>query len=225
VHQRANTVPVRAVGTTAAGQFQWTAGDLVTVLHTQFKCAGWRVVELASPVDVGEATPVLIGGRTGRSFEAQIEWGADGGSSQKAWVTVTRNTRVCVYANSVRVAARTLDAQVFAGGATNEQRLAAVVADSQHPIPTHNVWVARGPADPAVQPVTVPPFARSVRLDVADPAAAASSWIDLYCGQNVLRARIPATEQPPDGIPIGDVNRIEVTSPTALWRLTYFLHL
>jgi hypothetical protein len=225
VDQRANTALVPAVGTTAAGQFQWGTSDLVVILNTHFRCSEWRVVELASPDDVGLASPVLIGGRTGRSFEAQLEWGSDGGSTQKAWITVTRNTRVCVYAKHVRVAVRTLDAQAFGGGVPNQQRIGAVVADSQHPIPTHNFWVARGPADAAVQPVTVPPFARSVRLDLADPAAAPASWIDLYCGQNVLRARIPATEQPPDGIPIGDANRIEVTSPTARWRLTYFLHL
>lgn len=147
----------------------------------------WRIVELFT----------LGGG----PFEAELAWSSGSGVGARARVTVSQATRVAVYARAIRVSARNLT--------LDDNQVGVTIADGQ--AVTRNQWEAQATVRPGAPTVVqVPPFARSVRLDLADPAALSGAALWLVDGGGVLRARVPADQQSDDGVLIGGAREIHL---------------
>lgn len=163
----------------------------------------WRIVEVFS---VG-----------GGPFQAELAWSAGCGVGAHARITVAHAARVGIYARSVRVRARNLGAEANPVGVT--------IADGQ--AQTRNQWEATGDVSnglPAI--VAVPPFARAVRLDLAEPSAAGATELWLVDGGNVLRARVPAADQPGGGVLVGGAREVHIVTTTkSAFRLVFDLTL
>lgn len=163
----------------------------------------WRLIELFS--------------LAGEPFEAELAWSAGQGVGAKALVTVSHSTRVSVYARSLRVRARNL--------ATDGNQVGVTIADGH--TPTHNQWEHHGevgPDNPVI--VVVPPFARSVRLDVANPKALTGSRLSFADGTGVVRATVLGKDQPDSGVPIGGAREVHLRSRAdTAYRLLFHLSL
>ena len=173
------------------------------LLNAEAPAAAWRVVEAFS--------------RTGLPFELALAWSSGGGSGATAQVTVSRATRICVFARGLRIQAGNL--------ADAANRVGVTVADAA--TATENHWEATGSVtEQASAEVPVPPFARTVRVELADPALLPNAAVRLLDGQSVLRATVPANLQPAAGIPVGGARSIEIaaTGSTA-WRAVFTLSL
>ena len=177
---------------------------LETLLDADAQLAAWRVVEAFS--------------KSGLPFELHVGWSSGGGAGEPAKVTVARATRICVFARGLRIRARNLADAV--------NRVGITVSDAW--APTENHWEDTGITKGGVteDDVPVPPFARTARLEVSNPAQLPDITVRVYDGRGVLRSATPGSNQPPSGIPVGGAGRIAVVSaePVA-WRVVFTLSL
>ena len=162
----------------------------------------WRIVELFT---VG-----------GGPFDAELAWSSGSGVGAEAQVTVARATRVAIYARTLRVRARSLTPADNPVGVT--------VADGQ--ASTRNQRELTGEASPTPVVVDVPPFARAVRLDLADASLLAGASLQLVDGLGDVRAQIPADQQPTAGVRVGGAAQVQVTASAPVpFRLVFDLTL
>lgn len=181
-----------------------TALKLESLLDAEAELDTWRIVEVFS--------------KTGLPFEVELAWSSGGGSGSEAKVTVARSARICVFARSLRVRAGNLADAV--------NRVGITVADAY--AVTENQWEHRDSSpDQGVQlDVPVPPFARFVRVELADPTGLPTTNLRVYDGLNALMASVAGDQQPAAGIPVGGARRFTVTSGSiGAWRAVFTLHL
>ncbi|MEO0602012.1 MAG: hypothetical protein AAF211_11295 [Myxococcota bacterium] len=176
------------------------------VFASEAHAAAWRVVELST--------------RSGQPFEVALDW-SSAGLGAGARLTVANATRVCVHARSLAVRARTF------GKVPN--RVTALVLDGQ--VPTANQWEVRETftGNEPRKVIAVPPFATTVRLDVAgelEPDVAPELQLG---GPASLVARVPLVGQPDRGVPVGSASVVIVPAvpraPQLPFRLLFHLSL
>lgn len=177
--------------------------QLLELLHAEAYADTWRIVELFST--------------GGRPFEAELAWSSGRGVGARALVSVPNATRVGIYARAVQVRARNLGSEANPVGVT--------IADGQ--ATTRNQWEHTGDLDPdAVSTVAVPPFARAVRLDLADTAALTGAELLLVDATDTVRARILTASQPDSGVLVGAARSVQVLATTSSpFRLVFDLTL
>ena len=145
----------------------------------------WRIVELFSGSDL--------------PFDAELAWSAGSGAGASARVTVARAARVAVFARSVRIAA-TNRADVV-------NRVGVPVADGF--AATRNSW-EHAASHLAVSTIPVPPFAESVRVELADPALSPLATVRVLDGLGAVVAAYPVDQQPALGVPVGGARALEL---------------
>ena len=145
----------------------------------------WRIVELFSGSDL--------------PFDAELAWSAGSGAGASARVTVARAARVAVFARSVRIAATNRADAVNRVGVTVADGFAA----------TRNAW-EHAAAHVAVSTIPIPPFAESVRVDLADPALAPLAAVRVLDGLGAVVAAYPVDQQPALGVPVGGARALEL---------------
>ncbi len=169
------------------------------LLHAEAHQDTWRIVELFSVA--------------ARPFEAELAWSAGRGVGASAKVSVASATRVALYARGLQIRARNASIE------TN--RVGITVADGHGH--TSNQWEVRGEvhnAAPLV--VSIPPFASTVRLDLADPTAVATTSLQLVDGGGVVRAQFPAAL----GVQVGAATEVRVLgTASSSCRLVFDLNL
>ena len=167
----------------------------------------WRIVEIAS--------------RTPAPFEVHLSWGAAGAAVAAAKVTVSRCTRIGVYARSLSLSAGNLH--------STANTIVVAVADSASFVQTRNQYEYRGTIEnDGTTSLDIPPFASHVRLDCHDPAELANMRLRLVDGQGTTRLYLPADQLPQDGVPVGSAHKVQVTHVTAgavFWRAVFLLNL
>ncbi len=173
------------------------------LLNAEAELDTWRIVELFS--------------RTAQPFDVNLAWSAGSGSGASASLSVATATRVALFARSLRIRC------VNRSGTTN--RVGVTVADGA--AQTENVFETHGITG-LVLPWTFrpPSFASRFRVDFANPAATLSGLIRLRDGFGAPLATYTPLEQPSDGIHVGGVGQIEVSSPDpGNARAIFFLHI
>ena len=125
--------------------------------------------------------------------------------------------RICIFARSLRIRAANLS--------SSDNRVGVTVADGYGQ--TRNQWEHRAtsPDQGVAQDVPIPPFARTVRLEIADPTQLPGSTIKVYDGEGTLRATVAGDAQPEGGVPVGGAGKVEVTAGATDYRAVYTLSL
>ena len=153
----------------------------------------WRIVELFSGSDL--------------PFDAELAWSAGSGAGASARVTVARAARVAVFARSVRIAATNRADVVNRVGVTVADGFAA----------TRNSWEhAASHLATATSPIPVPPFAESVRVELADPALSPLATVRVLDGLGAVVAAYPVDQQPALGVPVGGARALELDLAAAV---------
>jgi hypothetical protein len=169
--------------------------------------ACWRIIEIAS--------------RSRAPFEVSMSWGAGGGSVATAKVTVSRCTRIGVYARSLHIEVANLY------NAKND--IVVAVADSDSFVQTRNQYEYRGTiVDDTGAVLDIPPFATHVRLDCDNKDSLADLRLRLVDGQGVTRLHLTGDQIPQDGVPMGSAHSMQVThitDGTVQWRTVFLLSL
>ncbi|MFH1466428.1 MAG: hypothetical protein ABIO70_18740 [Pseudomonadota bacterium] len=175
----------------------------VTVLDADAQAACWRIVEAFS--------------REGQPFELEVAWSSGGGAGAKAKVTVSRSTRLSVFARALQVRA--------ANASGSENRVGVTVADGF--AATRNQWEHRGRTSAnGVVEVGIPPFADHLVLETADPDQLSGLGLLVYDGTSTLRAKVPGDAQPANGVPLGGAAKLEVSAAAeADFRVVFHLNL
>jgi len=166
--------------------------------------ARWRTIDLWSD--------------EGLPWQARIEWSGGHAGARSAYITVSKSTRVCIHAASVRVTGR--------GLSTTNQTAWAAVSDGQ--TTTENEYSERGSTavGTTTMSVAVPPFAKYVRLELATFSEYALSFIALTDGWAVVRNTTRGDAQPSPGLPVGDAQTVTLTTTNPVdWRITFVLNL
>lgn len=183
----------------------WTGElKLLPLLDSDAPAATWRIVETFSRSDL--------------PFELHLAWSAGSGAGAEAKVTVARSARICVYARGLRIRAGNL------ADATN--RVGVTVADAY--AVTENQWETTGLSDEqgVAVDIPVPPFARRVRVEMADQTQLSTTLVLVYDGLAVLRATVPGDQQPAEGVPIGGARTVQIDpSGASAWRAVFTLSL
>jgi hypothetical protein len=176
---------------------------LQSLLDAESTLDTWRIVEVFS--------------RTGAPFEVELAWSAGSGSGAVAKVTVARSARICIFARSLRIRAGNLSSVV--------NRVGVTVADGYGQ--TRNQWEHRetSPDQGVVQEVPIPPFARTLRLEVADPTQLPGSTIKVFDGESTLRSTVAGATQPQSGVPVGGAGKVEVEAGATAYRVVFTLAL
>lgn len=166
-------------------------------------CSEWRTVELWST--------------DGLPWQAFLTWSGGQGGTRSAQIVVASATRICINANSVFIQAANL-------APTVNNVWCAIEDGHEH---SANQWTTDGTVQGAGSVDTKPPpFASFVRLELSDNTLYNSSFVELYDGNNVLRARYRGDQQPNPGIPVGDALNVRAVLPGATnYRLTFLLGL
>ena len=175
----------------------------VELLKAEAELDAWRLVEAFS--------------RSGLPFDVTLAWSAGSGSGAESTITVSHATRICVFARSLRV--------VAANQANHINRVGVTIADGF--APTRNAWEVRGELDPAAPTtIAVPPFAESLRVDVADATLAPTTEVRLLDGVGFQRGTVLVSAQPSGGIPIGGTSTVRlVTTAATRFRAHFSLSL
>ena len=172
------------------------------VLDAEAQAACWRIVEAFS--------------LDGAPFDLEVSWASGGGAGAKAKLTVSRSTRLCVFARALRVRAFNLSAS------TN--RVGVTVADGF--TGSRNRWEARGrtSAEQATA-VEIPPFADTLRLELADPDQLSTTSLLIHDGSGTLRAKVTGDGQFSTGLALGGAAKVSIeaaaeTDFRVVYRLT-----
>jgi len=177
---------------------------MLPLLDADAPAATWRIVEAFSLSDL--------------PFELHLSWSAGSGAGAECKVTVARSVRVCVYARGLRIRAGNL------ADATN--RVGVTVADAY--AVTENQWEVTGEVDEQAVAVDipVPPFARRVRVEMADATQLPTTTIKVYDGLSTHRSTVDGDKQPAEGVPIGGARTVEIDpSGATAWRAVFTLSL
>lgn len=157
----------------------------VRLLEAEAERETWRIVEVFS--------------RSGAPFDVDLVWSAGTGAGAGARVTVSRSTRICLFARSLRVAAMNLAAEGNRVGVTIGDGFAV----------TSNHFEVRGRAE-KITDLDLPSFGRCARVELADPAALAGSSLQVLDGLGAVRASLPCALQPPDGLALGGAHHLRL---------------
>ena len=141
----------------------------VRVLAPEAKESAWRLVEFFS-VDL-------------RPFEVRLSWTGAHSASQYAQLTITRGTRICVWARSLTIDLANLSGSI------------------------NKVAVSIG-----ARSLAIPPWAASLRVDTSNPTAMPNFTIRLIDGNGNLMAALLGNAQPGEGVPLGGAEKVELTS-------------
>lgn len=152
--------------------------------------------------------------RSNVAFNLRLTFSMGEQSGCGADISVSRSTRICIFARNLKIEAANLYS------AENE----VIIAVPDGFMPTANHFETRGDQTGSPDSVPIPPFARSARLDLTSNAAYAGSVIQLLDPAGVIRAQVAGDEQPPDGLPVGGAQTVQVNA-TDTWRVTFYLHI
>ena len=167
-------------------------------------CLGtWRIVEVVSG--------------SGGPFELVVAWSSGDGAGQEAKMTVARGTRFCVFASSLKVRAANLSSR--------DNRVSCMVSEGY--CVSENHYEVRGEGGTlAPLAVEIPPYARSVRVDVSPASGLVSTTLSLTDGLGVARAEVSGDAQPAGGLPLGGAGALSVSAPANhTFRVTFTLSL
>jgi hypothetical protein len=168
-----------------------TALKFVRVLAPEAKESAWRLVEFFS-VDL-------------RPFEVRLSWTGAHSASQYAQLTITRGTRICVWARSLVIDLANLSGSV--------NKVAIAIGDTQAFTPSRNRYELRGTLSTSVaRSLSIPPWATSLRVDTSNPTAMPNFTIRLIDGNSNLMAALLGNAQPGEGVPLGGAEKVELTS-------------
>ena len=162
----------------------------VDILRTEAQGAAWRLIEFCSASRL--------------PFDAYLSWSSGSGAISMAQITVATGTRVCVYARTLAV-----QGENHSSGSAN--KVCATVADAF--ATTFNQYEHRFPSVTSKQ-MSIPPFAETVRVELADNTLLSGLTIDLLDTSGVRHSRTAGDAQPDSGIPIGGARTIELSSGT-----------
>lgn len=159
------------------------------LLNADSGAAAWRLVECFS--------------EKGLPFELSLRWSGGAGTGAHARVTVAHATRICVFARAITILATNL--------ATTPNRVGVTVADGF--APTANVWEQRLSCDGSTPlRLTVPPFALSFQVHLAERAALPGASLSIVDGMGSVQSRYPGLTPTGSAIPVGGAAYIEVTT-------------
>ena len=167
-------------------------------------CQGtWRIVEVVSG--------------SGGPFELVVAWSSGDGAGQEAKMTVARGTRFCIFASSLKVRVGNLSSR--------ENRVSCMVSEGY--CVSENHYEVRGEGDAAgPSEITIPPFARAVRLDTSPASGLTGSVLSLQDGLGVTRAEVMGDDQPAGGLPLAGAGALFVQVPVNHnYRVTFTLSL
>ena len=168
-----------------------TALKFVRVLAPEAKESAWRLVEFFS-VDL-------------RPFEVRLSWTGAHSASQYAQLTITRGTRICVWARSLVIDIANLSGSI--------NKVSVSIGDTQAFTPSRNRYELRGTLSTSVaRSLSIPPWATSLRVDTSNPTAMPNFTIRLIDGNSNLMAALLGNAQPGEGVPLGGAERVELTS-------------
>ena len=190
--RRPTSLATRSNRLTLAG---WASGqqdkEWQTLLDTEAPAEDWRLVELFSASD--------------RPFEAELVWASGTGSGGRVLLTVSRSTKACVVARSLRVRAANLHGE--------ENRVSVNVAEPSGFVGTTNVYEEPFtiPASESVS-LELPPMARRVRVEVSDPDQAKTLAVKLLDGQAQLRSQLPSDALPAEGLYLGGSHQLQLSN-------------
>lgn len=171
----------------------------VDLLRAEAQAGTWRIVEAYA-----ERGP----------FELHAEWSGGDGRGQHVRLTVARATRFAVLAATLNLKVANLTGL--------DNRVGCNVSDGY--CVSANQFEVRGVGTDAELPVSVPPFAHRVRLEIADPDQLFNSFLSVHDGVGQLRSRLSVSLQPPEGLPLGGAGSLKVLVPDGLrYRVVYFL--
>ena len=167
-------------------------------------CLGtWRIVEVVSA--------------SGGPFELRLTWSAGDGMGQEAKMTVARGTRFSIFASSLKLRAANLWSK--------ENRISAMVSDGY--CVSENHYEVRGAGTiAATASIEIPPYAKSVRVDVSPASGLVSTTLSLADGLGTTRAEILGDAQPAGGLPLAGAGTLSVqVPPEHNFRVTFTLSL
>ena len=175
----------------------------VELLKAEAEVDAWRLVEAFS--------------RNGLPFDVTLAWSSGSGSGAEATFTISHASRIGVFARSLRV--------VATNQSNHLNRVGVTIADGF--APTRNAWELRGDLDPAAPTtIAVPPFAETLRVDLADNTLAPTTEVRLVDGIGLQRGTVLVSAQPSGGIPVGGTSRVRlVTTAATRFRAHFTLSL
>ena len=175
------------------------------VAEAKGRVAAWRLIELNSV--------------TGTPVDWRVVW-TSGGGEQEAWVSTARSTRVCVYAQTLRLQTR--------NNSASSTTVSATIATTRGALSTDNVWEVRSLLDAdGSDEIVIPPYARRVRVDCGDRTKLDSVTVTLTDAYTLTRAQLLVSELPSDGLPIGSADKVTLsnTGANVLCRAVFHLAL
>jgi hypothetical protein len=176
------------------------AGDEVELLAPEAARPAHRIVELW-----GDAP-----------FDASVAWSAGTSRPKEAVVSVSRATRIGVFARTLVVKVRNL--------ASVEQSVSLAVSDGF--LISRNTRQRTGTGNAAFQGLEVPAYAETMGLHLADPAQLPAARIALEDGFGVRGAIVAGDAQGAHGVPIGAADKVFVLVPGGVpWRAVFHLSL
>ena len=174
--------------------------------------ARWRVIEVFSESRL--------------PFQAEVTWSAGGGGNLRAHLTVSRGTRVAVFARTFTVRVANLS--------DAENTVSGVVADADTFVQTHNQLELTGQHDgndlagAQSSELEVPFFARHLHVYLHGEGLDPALWgVRVYDGQNILRSSTPVSTIPSGGLEVGGARKVELYSGSqaGVWRAVFTLAL
>jgi hypothetical protein len=174
-------------------------------------------VTLATACDEDWRTLDLVS-QDARPFECELTWQSGTYGNFRVFLTVPRETRVCIRAQSFALRAANLSS-----AGTNT--IAASMVDGR--IPTENDFEIRGTSViGTTDTVPVPRWAKDWRFETVG-AAALGATLRVVDGAGVVRNELLGTAQPSGGwSPVGDAAAIQIVPvANAEYRLVFRLHL
>ena len=149
-------------------------------------------------------------------FEATVGWSAGTSRPKDAVVSVSRGTRLGVFARTLVVRVRNTSSV--------ENTVALAVSDGF--LISRNLRQLSGTGDGTFQEIEVPAYAETIGLHLADPASLSAARIALEDGFGIRGAIAAGDAQGDSGVPIGAAGRVLVLVPNGVpWRAVFHLSL
>lgn len=165
--------------------------DFRDLLDSESGCGAWRIFELFANKG---------------PFEVRLEWSAGDGAGQSAKVTVSRATRLSIFASTFTVRTANLTGV--------ENRIGCNVSDGY--AVSSNQFEVRLTGGETALAVDIPPFATHVRVDCADRTQLSSIIISALDGVALVRSQVAGNVQPDAGLPLGGARSLSISVPSAL---------
>ena len=174
---------------------------LVDTLVAEACQGAWRIVEVVS--------------NTGAPFEVVVGWSSGDGAGQEAKLTVSRGTRLSVFASSLKLRVANLSSR--------ENRVTVMASEGYCVSENHFEVRGEGGSNEPI-PIEIPPFAKAVRLDASPASGLVSSTLYVNDGLGTTRAEVPGDVQPAGGLPLGGAGALLVSVPAGVsFRVTFSL--